>query len=128
MAGWLFNLLSNIHTPQEFTEVKEKRKHHLNPTHLEYLHSLHDSAQYPAARCGVSENVFMYHLSAVSGGENRNHANENMRSSTAVDLLNVALLLLKMEEDQFEKQRGQAWSEKQGNLTTIGQKMFDEKN
>jgi hypothetical protein len=47
---------------------------------------------------------------------------------TAVDALNAALLLLKMEGDQFEEQCQETWADKDGNLTPIGQKIFNEIN
>ena len=39
-----------------------------------------------------------------------NHANAKMRDRTAVDCLNSALLLLKMEGDCFKEQHAAAWA------------------
>ena len=57
-----------------------------------------------------------------------NHANAKMRDRTAVDCLNSALLLLKMEGDRFKEQRAAAWAEKHGELMPIGKQMFDKIN
>ena len=76
----------------------------------------------------MGTDIYMYHRSAGSGGESMNHANAKMRDRTAVDCLNSALLLLKMEGDRFEEQRAAAWAEKHGELMPIGKQMFDEIN
>ena len=52
-----------------------------------------------------------------------NNANAKIRVQTAVDALNAALLLLKMEGDRFEEQRQDAWYNRNGDLIPIGLKI-----
>ena len=76
----------------------------------------------------MSDNVYMYHQLAISGGESMNNANTKIPNPTTVDALNAALLLLKMEGNWFEEQHQEAWADKNGDLTPIGQKLFNEIN
>ena len=98
-AGRLFNLLSKAHTLAEIEHLRNVHQDCLNPNHLDYLNSVPDNSQFPAARCAMGTDIYMYHRSAGLEGESMNHANAKMRDRTAVDCLNLALLLLKMEGD-----------------------------
>jgi hypothetical protein len=76
---------------------------------LNYLNSISDTSQYPAARCGQGDNIYMYHRSASSGAEAMNAAYKEVRARTAVDLLNACLLLIKLESDRFHGHKKNAW-------------------
>ncbi len=77
---------------------------------VQYLNSIDDVSQYPAARCAVGPNIYIYHHSSLSGIEAiMNVANKEIRARTVVDLLNVCLLLIKFECDRFESQQKMAW-------------------
>ena len=68
---------------------------------INYLNSLDDESQYPAARCAMRNDVYMYNRSASGVVESMNGANQDMRARMAVDLLNAAILLIKLEVNQY---------------------------
>ena len=72
---------------------------------IEYLNSFTDESQYPAVRCTMGDNVYMYHRSLSGAVELVNRANNNMREQTAVDLINATILLLKLECTRFNKMK-----------------------
>ena len=57
-----------------------------------------------------------------------NNANTKIRDQTAINAINTALLLLKMEGDRFEEQCQDAWSDRNGDLIPIILKIFNEIN
>jgi hypothetical protein len=84
-----------------------------------------DVEQYPAARCAMSSNVFMYGRSSSSGVEAMNAANREMRERTSVCLVNATMLLLRMEAERFDRMRVEAWQHV-GTLTPRGRMLADE--
>ena len=52
-AGRLFNLLSKAHTLVEIEHLRNVHQDCLNPNHLDYLNSVPDNSQFPAARCAM---------------------------------------------------------------------------
>jgi hypothetical protein len=64
---------------------------------INYLNSLDDESQYPAARCAMGLLVYMCFRSSSGTAESMNKANKEMRAQTAVDLLNACILLIKLE-------------------------------
>ena len=77
--------------------VREKYSEKLTAQQLAYLHNQTDTSQYPAARCAMGENIFLYDHEASSGVESMNQANKAAREMSAVDVVNAIMLLLKME-------------------------------
>ncbi len=73
-----------------------------------YLDSVPDVEQYPAARCAMSSNIFMYGRSSSSGVEAMNAANREMCERTSVCLVNATMLLLRMEAERFDRMRVEA--------------------
>jgi hypothetical protein len=60
-------------------EIELQRNKHLAKIAtktLWYINNVPDPAQYPAARCAVSLNIYMYGTSASSGNEPMNQANQ----------------------------------------------------
>ena len=76
---------------------------------LRYLNDFPDTAQYPAARCKMSDTACMYGRSASSGLESMNRANMRARDKSAVDIVNATLLILKMERKRFIAKQELAW-------------------
>ena len=83
--------------------------HGMNVKEREYLLKLPDNVQYPAARCAMGPNICMYGRSSSSGVESMNKANMEARKATAVDALNAAMTLLRMESKRYEKFKELAW-------------------
>lgn len=77
---------------------------------IDYLESVRDHEQYPAARCEMNRHVKMYQRSSSQMAESMNRANTRMRVRSSVDLVNATLLLLQMESERFEKQKEYAIS------------------
>ena len=77
----------------------------MKPAHAAYLESLQDDQQFPGARCNKSHentpDVYMYGLTASSGVESMNRANDDAKGKNAVDPLNAALIIIKKEGHRF---------------------------
>ena len=103
-----------------------KREHFkaMKSKNIQYLNSLTNESQYPAARCAMGENIYMYHPSSSGAVESMNRANNEMRARTADDLPNATILLLKLECTRFNKMKQEAWG---GNsiLTPWGKDEYD---
>jgi hypothetical protein len=80
-----------------------REKHFVNMTKkdINYLNSLNDESQYPAARCAMDPYVYLYFCSSSGTAESMNKANKKMRAQTAVDLLNAGILLIKLEVNRY---------------------------
>ena len=94
---WLFKTLVNCGSVESLTHIRNKYQHHLSAQQLNYLNAQTDESQYPAARCAMGENIFLYDHEASSGVESMNMANKPARDRAAVDVVNAIILLLKME-------------------------------
>jgi hypothetical protein len=108
-ALWMYNKLikcRNVHQLQY-----NKEKHFVNMTNMDinYLNGLDDHAQYPAARCAMRNDVYMYNRSASGVVESMNGTNKDMRARTAVDLLNATILLTKLEVNRYYKMKKEVW-------------------
>ncbi len=55
---------------------KTKYYNKMYPTDLHYLAKVPDRSQYPAARCAMGDNIFMFSKLALSGVESMNKANQ----------------------------------------------------
>ena len=76
---------------------------------IAYLNSLPDESQYPAARCAMSLLMYMYMRLSSGTVEAMKKANKEMRTRTAVDLLNTCILLIKLECGWLNKMKKDAW-------------------
>jgi hypothetical protein len=87
--------------------------HFVNMTNkdINYLNGLDDHAQYPAARCAMRNDVYMYNHSASGVVGLMNDANKDMRARTAVDLLNATILLIKLEVNRYYKIKKEVWGD-----------------
>lgn len=94
---WLFKTLVNCGSMQSLQRVREKYSVHLSATQLKYLNDTDDEQQYPAARCAMGNNIFLYDHEASSGVESMNQANKPARNMAAVDVVNAIMLLLNLE-------------------------------
>jgi hypothetical protein len=102
-ALWTYNLLVRCKTLAAINHHSEQQLPGLFPTNHHYLSKLPNEVQYPAARCAMGEEVFMYGLSASSGSESMNRANMPVRSVPAVDALNASILMLRLESKRHNQ-------------------------
>lgn len=92
----------------EIKDMKEKYYPMMLQKDISYLENLVDEEQYPAARCGMLDNVYMYKRSSSQTVEAMNSANKRMRLRGSVDVVNSTMLLMKMEAQRFERQKNYA--------------------
>jgi len=111
-ANWMFNVLSNCKTITELEMKKELYLDSMTLAEKKILTALDDHAQYPAACCAMGRHVYMYSRSSSSGVESMNRANMEARKSTAVDILNSALIILRLESKRYKEYQTMAWEEK----------------
>ena len=79
-------------------EYKKNRYYSTLPDdHVEYFNTVADEAQFPAARCAMADNIFLYDHEASSGVESMNNANKLARHVAAVDPTNSVLTVLEQE-------------------------------
>ena len=110
-TNWMFNILSNCKTLTELNTKKEQYFDGMSLAEKNYLTSIDDSAQYVAARCAMGRHVYMYSRSASSGVESMNRANMDARKATAIDMLNSALILIRLESKRYSEYQKMAWKE-----------------
>jgi len=101
----MFNLLSDCNTVAEIQQMKEKYYPMMLQKDVMYLESVDDEEQYAAARCSMSDHVYMYQRSSSQTVEAMNSANKRMRVRGSVDVANSTMLLMKMEAERFERQK-----------------------
>ncbi len=109
---------------QSITQLKFEHSAHMSDKACCCLNVVNDDKQYPAARCVLSKNVFMYQLSSSSAVESMNRANMAVQEQTDVDVINSTILLLKLESAQFNKNKSKVWHWSEP-LTPPGKKLCD---
>ena len=107
-ALWMYNKLMKCKNVEQLQYNKDKHCPHMSNKDLYYLNSLEDESQYPAARCAMDPSIFMYSRSSSGTAESMNRANKEMRSRTAVDLLNACMLLIKLEVNRYYSMKKEA--------------------
>lgn len=122
---WLYEKLMRAKTRPEIEHIKEESAPYMSQKALNYLNSIEDTEQYPAARCAVQHGIYMYQRSSSSAVESMNQANKPARDRTAVDVMQSMKLLLDLESGRFmaKKQLAWGWTE---TLTPHGIKLRDE--
>jgi hypothetical protein len=123
-ALWVYNRLLQCRTVTQLDKEKDKYFPLMHKSDLQYLNTLPDHSQYPAARCDMAPGVYMYHRTSSAAVESMNAANREMRAKTAVDPLNACILLIRMECKRFVKQRQLAWA-LDNELTCRGRVEYD---
>jgi hypothetical protein len=108
-ALWMYNKLMHCRYVALIDHNKSKHFKATKSQDIQYLNSLCNESQYLAARCAMSENVYMYHCSSPGAVEYMNRANNKMSAWTAIDLPNATILLLKLECTRFNKMKQEAW-------------------
>jgi hypothetical protein len=124
-ALWMYNLLSGCNSTRQLEYYKNKYCEEMHPTNYHYLTKLPDEVQYMAARCAIDPSICLYGKSASSGVESMDRANSMARKKAAVDILNAAILILKLEEEQFASYKQQAWDRAEV-LTDYGRNLMEE--
>jgi hypothetical protein len=124
-ALWCYQAMLNCRTVKQIEAFKAENFKFVKASDLKYLCKLLDTSLYPAARCAMRDDIYLFHLQASSGAESMNSANFGMRQRSAVDINNAMLLLVELECNRYRKQQADAWS------TDIifsrrGEKEFDE--
>jgi hypothetical protein len=64
---------------------------------LRYLNLVNDHKQYPATRCAMDENIYMYGVTSSSSMELMNNASMVVQEQTSVNAVNTSIVLLKFE-------------------------------
>ncbi len=77
---------------------------------MTYVNKLDNTEQYPAARCAMGGNIYMYGRTTSAVNESMNWANQRAREQTAVDLVNATMLLVNLENERFVRKRDLAWN------------------
>jgi hypothetical protein len=96
----MFNQLVSTSTMEVLNNKRDRGYTHMAAVDKQYLDSVPDVEQYPAARCAMGADVQMYGRSASSGVEAMNAVNMGIRERCCVCLVNATILLLKMEADR----------------------------
>ena len=124
-ALWMFNQLVEAPTLAVLNSKRTRGYAQMADKDKQYLDSVLDVEQYPAARCSMGPDVKMYGRSASSGVEAMNAVNMGIRERCCVCLVNATILLLKMEADRLDCMKDRAWAH-DGLLTPYGRKLVDE--
>jgi hypothetical protein len=94
-------------------EIEVQHKKHLSKIATKtlcYINNVHDTAQYPAARCGMSSNIYMYGRSASSGNKSMNRANQCAQERTAINVVNATMVFINLENCRFKQKRDFPWN------------------
>jgi len=125
LALWMYNKLMGCRTVEQIQDAKDTCFPQMERKDIVYLNKLADTSQYPAARCNMRDDVYMYHRQASAGAESMNAANFSIRQRTSVDLNNAMLLLIELECKRYRKQQVEAWN-RDSVLTSRGNLEFNE--
>jgi hypothetical protein len=78
-ALWVYNRLLQCRSVAQLEREKAKKIPMMHKTDFQYLNSLSDEFQYPAARCAKAPGgVYMYHRALSAAVESMNAANREM--------------------------------------------------
>ncbi len=108
-ALWMYNKLMKCRNVQQLQYSKEIHFVNMTNKDINYLNGLDDHAQYLSAGCAMRNDVYMYNCSASGVVESMNSANQDMRARTAINLLNAAILLIKLEVNRYYKKKKEVW-------------------
>ena len=106
---WFYNLLMRCSSHTVLEGLKVEHAMNMDDKALRYLNKVNDHEQYPASRCAMGEDIYMYGRSSSSSAEAMNKANSMVRERHAVDCVNAVLLWLKLEKTRYEEHRTTAW-------------------
>ena len=109
LAMWMYDKLVGARSVALLEHYKMEHFPKMDNFNLTYLNSIPDTSQYPASRCDMGENIYMYRRTASSGAESMNVAYKEVRARTAVDCLNACLVLTHRECVRFLRHKEQAW-------------------
>ena len=123
-ALWMFNQLVAAPNMAVLNSKRTRGYAQMADKDKQYLDSVLDMEQYPAARCAMGPDVKMYGRSASSGVEAMNSVNMGIRERCCVCLVNATILLLKMEAERFARMKDSAWVH-DGLLTPHGRELAD---
>jgi hypothetical protein len=124
LCKWLYNKLMQATNVNELEKIKRDNAVNVSDKALNYLNSMEDVNQYPAARCAMGEGIYLYNRTASTSVESMNHANKEVSARTAVDVVNASILLLQLECKQFKQHQESAWK-RNDYLTPHGNKLRD---
>ncbi len=81
----------NCGSVETLNRIREKYSGELSAKQLQYLNEPDDEQQYPAVRCAMGDNIFLYDHEASCGVESMNQANKPARERAAVDVVNAII-------------------------------------
>ena len=100
---WFFTKLLQCNSMQEINKFFEKWEASVPDHALEYLSRVNNTSQYPGARCKMGEDVYMYGLTASSGNELMNNANQRAMEHHRVDLVVATMILMDLASVRYKK-------------------------
>jgi hypothetical protein len=106
---WIVKTLIGCNNVATLNYKKEKLYAGLPDDMVRYFDSVADEAQFPAARCAMGKNIFLYDHEASSGVESMNNASKTARQMAAVDPTNSVLLILQQESVRYQKWHKAVW-------------------
>ncbi len=121
---WLYNKCLQATNVAQLEHMKFTNAPNVDDKGLKYLGTLPDNAQYPAARCAMGEDIYMYQRNASSSAESMNQANKPVREKSAVDVVNAVMLFMKLEHKRHEERKEMAWKWNEV-LTPYGKNLRD---
>lgn len=126
---WLYNQCMLAKTTAQLDKVKHDNAMTVSDKSLRYINSIPDTAQFPAARVAMGNDVtgkiYMYQRTSSQAAESMNNANMRARERTATDVLCSAHLLIEMSCKRFNRHMELAWKWNEF-LTPHGKKLRDE--
>lgn len=106
---WLYNKLSECTIMQQLNTKANQFLAQMHESDRRYLIKIPNKKQYAVACCAMSADICMYGRSASSGVEAMNRANKLVHEKTAINILNAAILLLKLEGEQYHIWKAKVW-------------------
>ena len=96
-ALWCYQAMLNCRTIKQIEAFKAENFKFVKARDLKYLCKLVNTSLYPAARCAMRDDIYLFHLQASAGAAERmNAVNYAMRQRCAVDINNAMLILVKL--------------------------------
>jgi len=99
----VYNILMKCNSVALLEFMHTQYEPNMPETHRKYLNSVPAQQQFPASRCAMGDDIFMHGHEASSGIKSM--TNEEVRSATAVDILNASLILIRKESDRLKRGR-----------------------
>ena len=85
----MYNKLMKCKNVEQLQYNKDKHFPNMSNKDLNYLNSLDDESQYPAARCAMGHLVYLYFRSSSGVAESMNNANKEMSQISPMNIMPI---------------------------------------